>query len=55
MLDEIKSNNNMSITKKHRWLGFVQGILFSKGFITISEERDVSKKKTLKCKINISP
>jgi hypothetical protein len=40
MLDEIKNNDTMSITKKHRWLGYVQGIMVVLKLISVSDERD---------------
>ena len=43
MLDEIVSNNTQSITKKHRWLGFVQGVLIAKKLTTVDTERDFTR------------
>lgn len=34
----------MSVTKKHRWLGFVQAELIRLGWITVQEFRDVTRK-----------
>lgn len=36
--------NEVPIDKKARWLGFIQGVLFSNGIIQISEEREFSRK-----------
>jgi len=30
----------MSETKKHRWLGFIQGCMIKDGFIKLTEERE---------------
>lgn len=43
MLTEIKNNNNQSDTKKHRWLGFIQGILIAKGITNVDVERDFTR------------
>lgn len=43
MLNEIENDNLSSETKSHRWLGFIQGILFLKGMISIQEERDSTR------------
>lgn len=34
------SDDTMSETKKHRWLGYIQGCMAFRGFITVNEERD---------------
>lgn len=33
----------MLVDKQSRWLGFLQGVLFSMGLITIQEEREFSR------------
>ena len=43
MLQEIETNKDQSLTKKHRWLGFIQGIVIAKGWATVSEERDATR------------
>lgn len=40
MLKEILFNPLQSTTKKHRWLGYVQGVMVMKGYLTVQEERD---------------
>lgn len=40
MLNEIINNKNMSIIKKNRWLGFIQGCLVKDGFLNIEKERN---------------
>lgn len=40
MLESLRDNTEMSLTKKHRWLGYVQGIMTAVGLITVDEERD---------------
>lgn len=43
MLYQIKFNDDQSLTKKHRWLGFIQGVMVMKGYITVSDERDQTR------------
>lgn len=43
MLTVIENDNTQSETKKHRWLGYVQGILISKGYTTVYDEREVTR------------
>ena len=43
MLDQIQSNNEMSLTKKHRWLGYIQGVLVMKGEINVTDEREYTR------------
>ena len=43
MLNELQTSSTMSLTKKHRWLGYIQGILVSNGWITVQEERDLTR------------
>lgn len=43
MLDEIVGNDAQSITKKHRWLGFVQCVLIAKKLTTVDRERDFTR------------
>lgn len=43
MLTEIADNLKQSITKKNRWLGFVQGLLIAYGFTTVSREREMTR------------
>ncbi len=40
MLYELRVNKDMSETKKHRWLGFIQGCMIKDGFIKLTEERE---------------
>lgn len=42
MLSEL-SKDAMSETKKHRWLGYVQGVLVMKARIVVNEERDATR------------
>ena len=39
MLYELRVNKDMSETKKHRWLGFIQGCMIKDGFINLCDER----------------
>lgn len=43
MLKELEENSEMSSTKKHRWLGFIQGCLFLQGHFSIDEERKLTR------------
>lgn len=40
MLDELESRHEQSLTKKHRWLGFIQGVMVDRQLIDVDEERD---------------
>jgi hypothetical protein len=43
MLEEIETNLEQSITKKHRWLGFIQGLIIAYGFSTVDREREMTR------------
>lgn len=43
MLTELQTNGTQSLTKKHRWLGCVQGIMIAQGMITVNDERDATR------------
>ena len=43
MLESIRDNSEMSLTKKHRWLGYIQGIMVSHGILDVVEERDSTR------------
>lgn len=42
MLQELQLRR-MEQTKKHRWLGYIQGIMVSKGLISVQEEREATR------------
>lgn len=42
MLTEL-SKDDMSETKKHRWLGYIQGCMTMKGYLVVNEERDATR------------
>jgi len=42
MLTEL-SKPDMSETKKHRWLGYIQGVMATKSHIVVNEERDATR------------
>lgn len=42
MLTEL-SSDEMSETKKHRWLGYIQGCMTMKGYLVVNEERDATR------------
>lgn len=44
MLDQIQNNVEQSITKKHRWLGYIQGVLVCLNVFSVSEEREYTRK-----------
>ena len=37
------SNPDMHLDKQSRWLGFIQGVLFSNNLLDINEERDITR------------
>ena len=43
MLQELLHNKDQSETKKHRWLGFIQGVIISKGYTTVLDERIITR------------
>lgn len=43
MLDQLDRDTTMSETKKHRWLGYIQGVLASNGLLTVEEERNFTR------------
>ena len=43
MLQQIRFNKSQSETKKHRWLGFIQGVMTAKGYINVLEERELTR------------
>ena len=43
MLHELTNNTEQSETKKHRWLGYVQGVMTVKSYITVLEEREFTR------------
>ena len=43
MLDQIQNNEEQSITKKHRWLGYIQGVLVCSNVFSVREEREYTR------------
>ena len=43
MLNQLLTNTKQSDTKKHRWLGYIQGIMTVKGYINVLEERELTR------------
>lgn len=43
MLTEIQVNHDQELTKKHRWLGFIQGLMVAHGITTVPLERDYTR------------
>lgn len=43
MLNELENNHEQSLTKKHRWLGFIQGVVIVYGLTSVQSERDITR------------
>tara|TARA_R110000851_G_scaffold95331_1_gene207144 strand:- start:60 stop:332 length:273 start_codon:yes stop_codon:yes gene_type:complete len=43
MLLQVRDDQGQSETKKHRWLGFVQGVLCQQGILSVEEERELTR------------
>lgn len=43
MVSMLKNVNDWPIDKTNRWIGFVQGVMWTKGLIDIDEERDFTR------------
>ena len=43
MLTELLCNEEQSYSKKHRWLGYIQGVMTAKGYINVLEERELTR------------
>lgn len=43
MLNELSNNQHQSLTKKHRWLGYIQHSLITAGFTDVMTERDYTR------------
>ncbi len=43
MLETLRDDLEQSLSKKHRWLGFVQGVLCTSGLTTVDAERDFTR------------
>ena len=43
MLSQIVKNKEMSLDKKARWFGFIQGVLFVNNIISVKEERNLTR------------
>ena len=44
MLVQIQEDESQELTKKHRWLGFVQGVLcYYCGYTTVEDERNFTR------------
>ncbi len=42
MIDQLR-HSTQSLTKKHRWLGFIQGVMIVHGLTQVSQERDFTR------------
>lgn len=44
MLSELQDDSNqMSETKRHRWLGYIQGVMVMKNLINVENERNATR------------
>lgn len=43
MLGELESNIEQSLTKKHRWLGYIQAFAIAHGITTVDAERNATR------------
>lgn len=43
MLDELESNGDQTLTKKHRWLGYIQHAIISVGLTDVMTERNYTR------------
>lgn len=43
MLNELSTNDNQSLTKKHRWLGYIQHSLIVAGLTDVMTERNYTR------------
>ena len=43
MLVQILIDEDQSLTKKHRWLGYVQGVLVANFVINVDDERNLTR------------
>lgn len=43
MLEMLISDPAMTLTKRHRWLGFIQGCLIKDNVINLQDERNVTR------------
>lgn len=43
MINELRTNQEQSLTKKHRWLGYIQHAIISAGLTDVMTERDYTR------------
>ncbi len=43
MIKTLKSNSDWPDLKVGKWLGFIEGVLISKGITTVDKERDITR------------
>ena len=43
MLNELENNPDQSLTKKHRWLGYIQAFVIAHGITTVEAERNATR------------
>lgn len=43
MINQIRDDKLTNHNQAHRWLGFIQGVLITKGLTTVTEERELTR------------
>mgnify|MGYP001578869147 CR=1 FL=1 len=43
MINELENNLSQSLTKKHRWLGYIQHAVISQGITDVMTEREFTR------------
>jgi len=43
MLDQLQWDSTQSPTKKHRWIGYIQGVLIERGIMDMATERTITR------------
>lgn len=43
MITQLRYDTSQSLTKKHRWLGYIQGVMCTHGLIDVDTERDLTR------------
>lgn len=43
MIEELNNNPDMSETKKHRWLGYIQGVMTAHEVLDVEQERNATR------------
>lgn len=43
MITQLRYDTSQSLTKKHRWLGYIQGVMCAYGILDVDTERDLTR------------